>query len=249
MSPDPLLNSGWPSNPQTWNRYAYALNNPLAVTDPTGLYNLVDHCSESDPGKQNKCEKKFRQHAKALRSGLSNLHNKLKDVEDPVQKARLEAALKAFGTENDGNNVNVSFGATKDGGAGETDPIYDQATNSYSGFNVTLDPNMIDSSDVYAIDAAHEGTHVSDYTKYELNPATMMTAFQIEYRGYETSAYAASALGSSSLFEKYGGKSYVIWNGSWSKVDANITTFLTSMRDKNGNQTHPETTPHNPQPN
>jgi RHS repeat-associated protein len=36
-SPDPLLNSGRPGNPQTWNRYAYALNNPLRIVDPTGL--------------------------------------------------------------------------------------------------------------------------------------------------------------------------------------------------------------------
>ena len=36
LSPDPLLNSGRPSNPQTWNRFAYALNNPLGGTDPDG---------------------------------------------------------------------------------------------------------------------------------------------------------------------------------------------------------------------
>ncbi len=38
MSPDPLLSSGRPTNPQTWNRYAYALNNPVRIVDPTGLW-------------------------------------------------------------------------------------------------------------------------------------------------------------------------------------------------------------------
>lgn len=36
-SPDPLLTSGRPGNPQTWNRYSYCGNNPLICSDPTGL--------------------------------------------------------------------------------------------------------------------------------------------------------------------------------------------------------------------
>lgn len=36
-SPDPLLASGKPTVPQSWNRYSYCLNNPLALVDPTGL--------------------------------------------------------------------------------------------------------------------------------------------------------------------------------------------------------------------
>ena len=34
---DPLLASGKSANPQTFNRYVYVMNNPLAYTDPSGL--------------------------------------------------------------------------------------------------------------------------------------------------------------------------------------------------------------------
>ena len=37
-SPDPLLSSGRVELPQSWNRYSYVFNNPLAFTDPFGLY-------------------------------------------------------------------------------------------------------------------------------------------------------------------------------------------------------------------
>src|SRR5262249_8142152 len=38
ISADPLLVSDGKKNPQYWNRYAYALNNPLRYVDPGGLY-------------------------------------------------------------------------------------------------------------------------------------------------------------------------------------------------------------------
>ncbi len=37
MSPDPMMASAHASDPQTWNRYAYVLNNPLRMVDPDGL--------------------------------------------------------------------------------------------------------------------------------------------------------------------------------------------------------------------
>jgi RHS repeat-associated protein len=37
-SPDPLLNSGRPEIPQSWNRYSYTLNNPKAQCRVLGRY-------------------------------------------------------------------------------------------------------------------------------------------------------------------------------------------------------------------
>jgi RHS repeat-associated protein len=38
VSPDPLLSTLRPENPQTLNRYTYTLNSPLRYVDPTGAY-------------------------------------------------------------------------------------------------------------------------------------------------------------------------------------------------------------------
>jgi RHS repeat-associated protein len=47
ISPDPAgLSSVDPSNPQSLNRYAYTLNNPLRLVDPTGNAPIEDACDE-----------------------------------------------------------------------------------------------------------------------------------------------------------------------------------------------------------
>ena len=48
-SPDPLIASAKLEDPQTWNRYVYARNNPLRYTDPLGLYpSPAYNCSDQN---------------------------------------------------------------------------------------------------------------------------------------------------------------------------------------------------------
>jgi RHS repeat-associated protein len=238
-SPDPMQNSAKPWDPQSWNRYSYALNNPLKFVDPNGLYNLVNTCAEDDK----KCNKQFEQNAAKLKQGITDLQARVDKMKAGAEKDRLQAALGAMGTENDKNNVNVQFGPTGDGAAAQTNPFYNEQMGKV-GFNVIFDPKHITGgTNDWAIDAAHEGTHVADISdpRYN-NPATTLSPFSIEYRGYTTSAWAASALGLPSL--SYG--RYQIWNPSWGLVDKTLTNYITSMKDKQGRQNHPETVPHNP---
>ncbi len=213
LSPDPLLNSGRPENPQTWNRYSYALNSPLIVTDPIGLYNLVNTCASD----AKKCNKAFAQNAKNLKNAISALTSAVNGLKDGAQKTALQASLQALGTENDGNNVDVKFGTNADGAAGNTALSVDSAGNL--DFTIALDPskNPWDPSSGsfdLAINAAHEGTHVADDSDPRFaNLTTTLSPFSSEYRGYRTLAYATSAFGQPSL--SYGNGRYLIWNGSW----------------------------------
>jgi RHS repeat-associated protein len=49
MSPDPYDGSYDPSNPQSFNRYAYALNSPLSYVDPSGLCSTQEYDEGGNP--------------------------------------------------------------------------------------------------------------------------------------------------------------------------------------------------------
>lgn len=90
-SPDPLLNSGRPDNPQSWNRYSYAFNNPLRFTDSTGLYVFGD-CSVI-PKECKDLQQRFKDSLSYLKQARDSYSDK-----KSTEYQRLDAALKAYGS-------------------------------------------------------------------------------------------------------------------------------------------------------
>lgn len=137
MSPDPAgVRAIKLANPQTWNWYAYALNNPLRYTDPTGQYTC------SDDG--NKCQTQPDKNFEAARQ--RDLHSKDKDV---------AAAAAAYGDPTKNNHVAVQFTDAKNGNTSIS-----ISTNGKSvSYGITVSIPKAASGTVLDGSVDHEGTH------------------------------------------------------------------------------------------
>jgi len=116
-SPDPLMASGRTGNPQTWNRYAYTLNNPLRFIDPDGM-EVPDECV-----KDLKCKIEVRINVIYDKNAFGK--EGISDAQkNKFEAEQLEKAKKDFGVSNITLKVNYSEGE------------YDRACNSFSEFNI-----------------------------------------------------------------------------------------------------------------
>jgi hypothetical protein len=229
MTPDRLLNSGHPSNPQSWNRYAYAFNNPLRNTDPTGLYT----CS----GTKQQCS----DFANALKA-VNSARDSYKKGSDGYKT--LNSALNAYGTAGVDNGVHVGFGATGDGSPAATtvglnvDAHGNKVTTADNptgqNINVTIDPSKNGSTNIEAVNAGHEGMHVAEGSALVgalpmnllgvdaqgvLNGPLNLTKWQAETGAYWATSYVAQKLFPQQSFSV--GNGHELWNPSWAAVDVN----------------------------
>jgi RHS repeat-associated protein len=241
-SPDPLLSSGRVAMPQSWNRYAYALNNPLRYVDPSGLY-------EYAAGTTDEQKRKFE-------AALQQAKTKLADIAafygtDSEEYEDADRALKAY----DAAGVVVKFGTLDKGTQGTT-----QGTLSATGTNsvvVTIDLKQADTGTELLTTIAHEGSHAKDNLEYQaaalaannlgsLGLGEYIHDLRPTHGATETKAYGVSSVfaqftmgggtgesaisGNSSVgfvikFDQppvksitVGGES--IWKSSWQKLDA-----------------------------
>ncbi len=113
MTPDPLMASGHARNPQTWNRYAYALNNPVRFVDPDGM-EVPDSCA-----KDSKCTIVVKVNViydKTVNNG-KGLTGQQKQT---FEKDQMGKATNAYGTSNIKLDVSYTAGSYTVGSDGKT---------------------------------------------------------------------------------------------------------------------------------
>jgi len=188
-------------NPQTWNMYAYALDNPTTLNDPSGLYTWARTCDQGDTA----CQERRQE----FRNALTDVA-KARNTFNPKSKAYkgLSRVLAAYGTEGKGGPA-IAFGKVAKGFGGN----FNSATNT-----VTLDLARYGSSSLGQLNfgtlVAHEGEHYADR-------ALTMARSQYEYRGYEATSWTAQGegLGSWTGIPPDRG---VLWNSTTSAPGANF---------------------------
>jgi RHS repeat-associated protein len=242
-SVDPLMSSAHTIEPQSWNRYAYTLNNPLRFVDVKGLYvwgaaaggNATDE--ELRRRREDRSLSRNERNAardalnfrERFRTALNNAMNAASALPAGAERDQASRAVHSYGNENSVNGVTVTVGNLPNGVAGQVsaDPnqplSYDEATNTFTAnVIVTFAPGT--TGDSLTISTGHEGSHVADRRDFAgaaragndaLNGPFNLSKYQTEFRAYTVSSAMAQGLGLPNLSQ---GRNE-IWNSGWSAAD------------------------------
>ena len=242
-SADPLLSSGKPQNPQSWNRYAYTLNRPTVSTDPLGLFVWGDISPEQ--------KEKFRAALNAARADLIKVGQKYGT--DSKQYTEAKRALDIYGDEGKDNGVTVSVGEMHPENKGANAET--SVSNKVGPKNKALNPNgqRINikfsekgiNSDVLEETVVHEGSHAADGSEWVAGGfKNSPSRYQTEFRAFMAEgaisevAHPNNTVGGWLQGVTIPGKNpYLpernyLWNPSWEKADierlrtANVNSML-----------------------
>ena len=195
-SPDPIgIMKQKLFDPQQWNMYAYARNNPLRFTDPTGKY----VCN----GNKTQCGQ--------IKAGYDAAKTALQNANPKSQQAKqLKSVLGFLGEPGKANGVVVKFDKLDVGTLGQThtETTTDLLGTHHTTTTITFDLGQVDSAvklnsghplepldnDVGGT-LVHEGTHGRDDLAQGHDPESKAEALTTERNAYRNEGYVYDLLG------------------------------------------------------
>ena len=253
-SPDPLLSSGRPDNPQSWNRFSCVLNNPLRYTDPLGLY-VWDRSLGGDTTDDEVRKSFAKKQANQIIGRRNDIRNALA-AGAKIKDSLVQVAIAAYGAERNANGVSVAMGKLDGDTAAQVGPGNPPLIASADGQSitanmiVTFDFSKVSGVNDLVVNAAHEGQHMVDRQKFAagandpnaFDGPRNLTTYQTEVNAYTTGAAPFGALNPNSGYV-VGGQ--LLWNPGWATVDRQALDKLLAVPKPKGSY---GVTPQNPGP-
>ncbi len=173
LSVDPV--DGLQRFPQSWNRYAYARNNPLKYIDPTGMYEFAA-CT----GNEQQCQADKTAFEQSRQADLQSHDQTVHD------------AAAAYGDPGQVNGVSVAFGSPTNAAGTTTAALQGNANGTMGMMASVMIQTGLRGTELNAA-VGHEGQHVLDAQgfvgSFTMNAASWnlsknLTAFMTETNGY-----------------------------------------------------------------
>jgi RHS repeat-associated protein len=210
-SADPSLASGREQLPESWNRYCYALSNPLRFTDPLGLYEFDDSFDDTQKANFRLQVADAAKRLKAIEKIYTKNSDEYRDAKSALDAIGCEAGARGC-AEKVGQSRVIIHAGTLDEGVGA------QEVRNADGKTVTIivDANKMRITGIDIVGAlAHEGLHAADDIKYiDSGKTVKVSDYQMEFRAYVVTSIMDEVYATHSTRDM-AGKSYTMWDMNW----------------------------------
>ena len=182
------------SDPQSWNIYTFVRNNPLKLTDPTGMYVWTSALGgrKSDEELRDGLANVPADRLEGETNRVNNIISKRQSFRDAITQlgkdrdffgvtsekgSAIAKTLTAYGAENVANNVKVEF---QDNLTVRGRAVGGTTEQRGSDITVTLNSSQTLSGSGFAELVGHEGTHVYDFKRGVDGNITENNAYRVQ---------------------------------------------------------------------